>query len=474
MAGGIWNSPVMAFSPVTYNDEDWVEMRDSFMNSFEEAMNWMNDLQKFGIRPGLERMTWMLKALGNPHNRLKFIHIAGTNGKGSTLHYISQVLMAAGYQVGTFTSPAIDTFTSRIEVNEQSIPDSIFVELANRVKPLAFELEKTEWGSPTEFEITTVIAILYFSTKRIPDFVVWETGLGGRMDSTNVVHPLVSVITNIGYDHMDILGTTKQEIAFEKAGIIKNGVPVITTEIQEESLSVIESVAKEKKSPLYRFGRDFTMIHHRSEAPSQGENFDFKGPFRTYPNCKLTMLGQHQVKNAALSIMVLEVLRQYYAVFFEPKQLKEGLLKANWPGRFEILHNDPYLIVDGAHNPEGVEVLRTTLEERFPNQKLKVLFSALRDKDVKSMIEKLAPICHEVLVTRMDHPRVADPVEIEAMFRDSNPNLTIRVIPDWATCLDTWFDLVNSDTILLATGSLYFISDIRKVLQNKIVESCDF
>ena len=448
-------------------------MRDSIVNSFEQAMNWMSDLQKFGIKPGLERMTWMLNRLGNPQNRLKFIHIAGTNGKGSTLHYISNVLMAAGYQVGTFSSPAVDTFTSRIQVNGKSIPNSDFVELVNLVKPIAEELEHLEWGSPTEFEITTTIALLYFGTKVPPDFVVWETGLGGRIDSTNVVFPLVSVITNIGYDHMDILGSTKQEIAYEKAGIIKNGVPVITTELNQEALSVLKGIATGKKSPWYQLGKDFTIVRQTTEFSKLEESFDFKGPFRVYPDLMLSMIGEHQVKNAALAVMVLEVLRQYYAVFFDLEHLREGLSAARWPGRFEILHTDPYVILDGAHNLEGVEVLCTTLEESFPKGKLIVLFSALRDKDVRGMIGKLAPICDEVLVTTIEHPRAADPAEIEKMFRESNANLKIQTIPDWNECLDAWVRLGSHKSILLATGSLYFISDIRKILRKMLVESSD-
>lgn len=433
------------------------------MNSFEQAMDWMTELQTFGIKPGLDRMKWMLDRLGNPQNRLKFIHIAGTNGKGSTLQFISNVLIASGYHVGTFTSPAIDTFTSRIQVNGQSIPDSIFVELVDQIYPLAKELEQLEWGSPTEFEVTTLIAILYFATKRYPDFVVWETGLGGRYDSTNVVFPLVSVITNIGYDHMNILGTTKEEIAEEKAGIIKHGFPVITAETSQEALAVLKKVAHEKKSPFYQLGDHFTY-QRATDFSREEEKFDFVGPFRELRELKISMLGEHQVKNAALAVMVLEVLRQYYAVYFEQEQLAEGLINTGWPGRFEIIHKDPYLILDGAHNIEGIKVLCATLKERFPNNKLRVLFSALQDKDVRSMIGRLAPICDEVMITRIEHTRAAEPSDMEMWFRDSNPNLTVTTIPEWRECVDVWSRTGDKESIYLATGSLYFISDIRKYL----------
>ncbi|RKD23880.1 hypothetical protein BEP19_05490 [Ammoniphilus oxalaticus] len=435
------------------------------MRSFEQALNWMEELQKFGIKPGLERMNWMLDRLGNPQRRLKFIHLAGTNGKGSTLQYLNGVLKVAGYQVGVFTSPAIDTFTSRIQVNGESISDEVFVELVQQVKPLVEELEQSEWGSPTEFEVTTILALLYFATKSYPDFVLWETGLGGRLDSTNVVTPLVSVITNIGLDHTDILGSTKEAIAAEKAGIIKNGFPVITAETDPKALTVLQNVASAKKAPLYQLGEEFTFERTTTDFSELIEKFEFKGPFRNYSDLQIGMIGKHQADNAALAVMVLEVLRQYFAVHFELEQLKQGLANARWPGRLEILHNNPHIILDGAHNIGGVEALRDALQERFAQNKIIVLFSALRDKDVKGMIERLAPLCDEVYITDIEHSRAADPVEIETLFRVTNPKLSVHTILDWREALDVWLRSQNDgQSVFLATGSLYLISKIRAAL----------
>ncbi len=444
------------------------------MNQFEEAIQWVRGFQKFGIKPGLERMKWMLEQLGNPQNRLKFVHIAGTNGKGSTVQYISSVLQEAGYEVGTFTSPAIESFTSRIQWNGKSIPDTDFVKLTNRLKPLVLELEHTEWGSLTEFELTTIMAILYFATISYPDLVIWETGLGGRLDSTNVVNPIVAAITNIGFDHMEILGDSLEQIAAEKAGIMKSGVATITTEDNMGALQVLASAAKEKKSRLYQWEKDFTIERITNEWQGMEEKFHFQGPFGSYRDLKIKMLGAHQIKNAALAVMVLELLRQYYAVHFEAEQLTEGLAKANWPGRFEIIKKDPFLILDGAHNIEGIEALIQTIQERFANHKVKVLFSAFKDKDASGMIDRLASYCDEAIITGMEHSRSAEPADLEMLFRDANPNLKTTMISDWQEALKVWQQAAKPDELLLATGSLNFIADIRMALGKAQAASSDF
>lgn len=442
------------------------------MRQFEEAVAWTKGLQKFGIRPGLERMQWALEKLDHPQHRLKFVHIAGTNGKGSTVQYISHVLQEAGYRVGTFTSPAMGTINTHFSCNGKAMPVEDFITLVERMKPLVTESETTEWGTLTEFEVLTLLAILYFASIEYPDFVIWETGLGGRLDSTNIVTPLVSVITNIGFDHVNILGDSLEQIAAEKAGIIKQGFPVVSTETNSIALTVIEEAAKQRKSRLYLFEKDFFL--NRGPVASGAERFDFHGPFRSYPGLSISMLGEHQVRNAGLSVMVLEILRQYYAVHFEQEDLANGLKKAMWPGRFEIVQNNPYLILDGAHNMEGMKSLLSTLQERFPGQKFKVLFSALQDKEVDGMIRELAPVCKEVIVTETDHPRAAASQDLEMWFRDENPNLQVQRISPWSEAFDTWYEKkVDSGEPMLATGSLYFISDIRKALGKAQVSCSD-
>lgn len=435
------------------------------MRPFEEAVAWIKGLQKFGIKPGLERMQWMLERLGQPQHRLKFIHIAGTNGKGSTVQFISRVLQEAGYRVGTFTSPAMGGLNTHVNCDHHPMSEEAFAALVERIQPLASELERTEAGSITEFEVLTILAILYFAEVEYPDFVVWETGLGGRMDSTNVVTPLVSVITNIGYDHMNILGNTLEEIAAEKAGIIKNGFPVITSETNPVSFEVLENTAKQKKCAFYSLGKDFSYSRQAGVQADQEEYFDFQGVFRNYPGLRLSMLGEHQVRNAALSVMVLEVLRQYYAVWFEPEHLIHGLQKAQWPGRFEIVQKKPFLILDGAHNIEGMRTLLQTAGERFPGRKFKVLFSILSDKDTRAIIRELVPICEKVVVTEMDHPRAMPLSDTLMHFHNESPSLEVIGSQPWQRAFEEWYQPDHSDDLFLVTGSLYFISTIRDLLR---------
>ncbi len=442
------------------------------MRSFEEAVTWIQGLQKFGIKPGLERMQWMLERLDYPQRRLKFIHIAGTNGKGSTVQFISRVLEEAGYSVGTFTSPAMGGLNTHVNCNHQPMSEEAFTALVEqRIRPLASEIEQTEAGSLTEFEVLTLLAILYFAEVEYPDFVVWETGLGGRLDSTNVVTPLVSVITNIGYDHMNILGNSLEKIAAEKAGIIKNGFPVITAETNPVSFEVIEQTAKQKKCALYSLGKDFSYSRKTGMQADEQEYFDFRGIFRDYPGICLSMLGEHQVQNAALSVMALEVLRQYSAVWFEPEHLLQGLKKAQWPGRFEIVQKKPFLILDGAHNIEGMRTLLQTARERFPGRKFKVLFSVLADKDTQAIIRELVPICEEVVATEMDHPRALPLSDILMHFRDESPCLNVRGFQPWQRAFEEWYQSNQADDVFLVTGSLYFISTIREAL-GKAQEIC--
>jgi dihydrofolate synthase/folylpolyglutamate synthase len=445
------------------------------MDPWNEAIAWIKGLQKFGIKPGLERMNWMLESLGHPQNRLKFIHIAGTNGKGSTAAYIGSVLQEAGFVVGSFTSPGIDLFLDRIRLNGEDIPESVLVQLIERIRPLTEELEQMEWGSLTEFEATTILAILYFGTVAYPDFVVWETGLGGRLDSTNVVIPIITAITNIGHDHMDILGETLEEIALEKAGIIKPGVPIVTTEEKQSSREILSQVAKDKKASFYYLGKQFVVLRNTySESFLSGEQFAFEGPFASYHELKVPLLGEHQMKNAALAVMVLEVLRQYYAVFYEEKDLRRGLENVTWPGRFEIVQKNPYLILDGAHNIEGAESLVRTFVDCFPGKKAKLLFSALRDKNIEGMVHKLMSISDHVIISETDHPRAAKVEDLEMWFRDAAPDLPIMTVSDWHEAVDLWYrGQRREDDILLAAGSLYFITDLRReLMKSKVHHSC--
>ena len=269
-------------------------------------------------------MEWMLERLDHPERRIKSIHVGGTNGKGSTVAFLRSILESAGYRVGTFTSPYFEHFNERISINSQPISDQELIELTNVIKPLADELDGTELGGPTEFEVITAMSLYYFAKMSPVDVVVYEVGLGGRFDSTNVIHPLLSIITSIGLDHTAILGDTYEEIAFEKAGIIKNGVSVITGVKQPEALEVIRKKAVETKSPMYQLEKDFST---GSRVSLQlGEKFTVSSMFGKFEHLETSMIGSHQVDNAACAVMATQILSNYYSFIIEESHVREGLV----------------------------------------------------------------------------------------------------------------------------------------------------
>lgn len=325
------------------------------MNSYNDALEWIHSLLKFGIKPGLKRVEWLLERTGNPEKQLTLIHIAGTNGKGSTVEYLRSIFNEAEYSVGTFTSPYLITFNERVSINGVPIADEELLHYSRILKPLVEEVSSTSLGSPTEFEVITVISLLYFADKK-PDVVLYETGLGGLYDSTNVIAPILSLITNIGFDHMGILGDTLEDIAFQKAGIIKPNTPVITTVEQDSAITVIKQKAKKTKSGLYLLDRDFSVRH--LESMDQGERFIFKDFDKTEHEYLISMKGTHQIKNAGLAAAAIMHLVKSGEFNISASEIKKGLNKANWAGRFEKVSQSPDIIIDGAHNQQGVHALK--------------------------------------------------------------------------------------------------------------------
>jgi len=431
--------------------------------TYEEARDWITGLTAFGIRPGLERITRLLERFDRPERRLKFIHVAGTNGKGSVCAYLTSVLRAAGYDVGTFTSPYLTRYTDRIRFNGEDIPDDVLVRLANKVKPHVDELAETELGSPTMFEVTTMIAILYFATVAWPDYVVWEAGLGGRLDVTNVVVPVVSVITNIGHDHMDVLGDTLEAIAAEKAGIIKPGVPVVSAASQPEAIRVLDETASARKSTLYLLGRQFREMP--IEAGEGTQRLRFEGPFRAIGPLEIAMRGAHQRANAAVAVMTLEVLRQYYALILEEGVLEEGLLSARWPGRLELVRENPRVLLDGAHNPEGMAALAAALRESFRWRRLHLMIGALANKNHIDMLRHILPIADSLIVTEPDFRKKLDAGEL-ARIAAGIPGCPADAAaePDWRRALDMLIGRTGSEDLAVVSGSLYLIADVRSSL----------
>ncbi|MBC1343971.1 bifunctional folylpolyglutamate synthase/dihydrofolate synthase [Listeria welshimeri] len=424
------------------------------LKSYEEALEWIHGTLRLGIKPGLARMEYIMEKLNHPEKANKWIHIAGTNGKGSTLTFIRNCIEEAGYTTGTFTSPYIETFNERISVNGKPISDDKILILANRLKPIAEELKNTIYGPPSEFEIITAMMFLYFAEYDSIDIGIIEVGLGGRLDSTNILLPLVSVITTIGMDHMEFLGNTIEEIASEKAGIIKPGTPVISGVIQSEAQEVIKAIASKNKANFAQLNQDFFI-----QLDGKAATFKTKHG-EEIVDLVIGLDGFHQLNNASLAIKVIQYLNTYSSYDIDEKAIKAGLKKAFWPGRMETISEKPLIIVDGAHNPEGIETLKNSIN-RFSGHKI-IIVSILKDKNYKEMLSSLKsiPDC-EIILTTFDYSRAMSAQETINVGKLED----IAVNPVWHDAINDTVQSKNDSKIFI-TGSLYFISEVRKFVFN--------
>ncbi len=438
------------------------------LQHYNEAVEWITGLVPFGIRPGLERIERLMELLGNPHRRLKFIHVAGTNGKGSTCAYLSSVLQRGGYDVGTFTSPYITKFTNRFQYNGSDIEEEDLLKLANQLKPHVEAIASTDLGSPTMFEVSTALAILYYATVTYPDYVVWETGLGGRLDVTNIIHPVISIITNVGHDHMDRLGDTLSAIAAEKAGIIKAGIPVVSAVTQPEVVEVVKRIASEKKSSLYLLGEQFQVTE--LSVSENEQSFRYEGLFRTIDDLKITLSGIHQQMNAAVAVMALEVLRQYNALVIEDEVLAEGLRTTAWPGRMEMVQSQPRILIDGAHNPEGAEMLADTLKNTYSYDRLHIMMGMLENKNHKDTFKHILPLVDTLIITEPNYRMKKDAEQLAEMIdqlREQLPEesaFELIIEKDWQAALNRLQQLTGEKDLGVVTGTLYLIADVRSRL----------
>lgn len=428
-------------------------------HTYEEAVDWIHARLRLGIKPGLTRMEWMLERLEHPERRIKTIHVGGTNGKGSTVTFLRSILESAGYRVGTFTSPYFEQFNERISIDGQPISDEDLIQLVNVIKPLADELDQTELGGPTEFEVITAMSIYYFDKMSPVDVVIYEVGLGGRFDSTNVIHPLLSIITSIGLDHTNILGDTYEKIAFEKAGIIKSGVSIITGVKQPEALEVIRSKADEMKAPIYELGEKFFTSSRFSLK--DGEQFTFSSMFSHVEQLETSMIGSHQVDNASLAVMAAQILANYYSFIIEDSHIRKGLKKAYWPGRLEILSETPFVLIDGAHNEEGINALASEIKSRYADKKISILFAALTDKKLDRMIAVLEDAADTLTFTTFDFPRAAKAEELMETGKSADNK---SIANDYRIYLEQKIKELKENEILLVTGSLYFLSEVKPLL----------
>jgi dihydrofolate synthase/folylpolyglutamate synthase len=427
--------------------------------TYTEALDYIYDLTKYGIKLGLKNINYLLYLLGEPHKKLKIIHVAGTNGKGSTCSLISSILQSDGYKVGLYTSPHLVDFTERIEINNKSIDRGKVCELLERIKPSIKKVANTpSYGHPTFFEVITSMAFLYFCEEQI-DFLVLEVGLGGRLDATNVCEPLISVITHIDYDHMDKLGNSLEEIAREKGGIIKSEGIVISSKQYEEVYNEIKKIADEKNSLIHSVGREINYKIIKSDI--KGVIFDLKGIYHNYKNLQTSLLGRHQADNAATAITTIEALR-ISGIKISEKAIRAGLKKVKWTGRLEIIQKNPTLILDGAHNPSGIRIVRQALEEIFSYHRLILVLASFADKDYKKMIQIIAPKADLIITTKTMSPRAAPPQVIAkeaAQYIEQNKIIITENIPQAINCA---LSNSNKDDLICITGSLYTVGEAKR------------
>ncbi len=360
--------------------------------NYTEALEYIHSINWTFCKPGLERIEKLCVALGNPEKKLKFVHVAGTNGKGSFCSMLDSVLRSAGYKVGLYTSPYIKVFNERMRVNGENIPDETLARITERVRPVADSME----DKPTEFELITAISFLYFAEENC-DVVVLEAGMGGRLDSTNVIDTsILSVITGISLDHTAFLGDTVEKIAAEKAGIIKNGIPVLFGGLDESAASVIFEKAKEKGSDFYR--PDYSKIEKLSST-LRGTRFEYKGR-----EVKLNLLGLYQPRNASLVLEAIELLKRG-GMNISDSAIREGLENARWSARFEIINHLPLIIFDGAHNPEGISSAVESIKHYFGREKVIVVSGVLKDKDYNYIAGRLSEIAVAAYTITPNNPR---------------------------------------------------------------------
>jgi dihydrofolate synthase/folylpolyglutamate synthase len=369
-------------------------------------------------------------------------------------------LQASGLKVGTFTSPYFEHFNERISINGHSISEEDLVKITNVIKPLSDELEQTELGSPTEFEVITAMSFYYFAEVAPVDLAIYEVGLGGRFDSTNIITPQISIITSIGLDHINILGNSYEQIAFEKAGIIKPGIPILTAVKQPEAFNVIREKAAQMDAAIHRLGEHFFIDHHVSLE--NGERFSLQTSKSYLENLEIRMLGQHQTENAALAVEAAILLAASYKIAEE--DIRQGLKKAYWPGRFEIVSSSPLIVLDGAHNEEGIETLVVELKRRFPGRKKRLIFAALGDKKVDNMIKKLDSVSQMITFVSFDFPRAANAEELYQFSSLAHK----RSESDWQKAISEELRALESNEMLIITGSLYFLSEVKPYINTFI------
>lgn len=425
----------------------------SLDRAYRETIEYLYALQKHGIKLALSNSIALMALMRSPHRKFRSVHVAGTNGKGSTASFIATMLQAAGYRVGLYTSPHLVSFTERIRINTVPVTEATVVELAGRVR----DASRNAALNPTFFEVATAMAFTYFAEEGV-DIAVIEVGMGGRLDSTNVITPLVSVITNIELEHTEFLGTTLTQIAGEKAGIIKEGVPVVTGALQQEVITVIEQQAAAQKTSAYRLSKDFMPAPLLSQG---GQVFDYRGIKTSYEKVRITMLGRYQMDNACLALAAIECLRSA-GVTVDEAAMRRGLEQACWEGRLELVARRPDIYLDGAHNPASAHKLAATVREMKPAyRRIVLIIGILGDKDYQGIIAALAPLADHVVVTKPQYSRAMDVQALASEMRKLHGS--VETAETVVEAIAAAGKAASPDDLVLISGSLYVVGDARVV-----------
>lgn len=432
--------------------------------NYEEAREYLDQVSKGGSVLGLDNMRELLKRLGNPQDSLKFVHISGTNGKGSVLAYLSTVFKEAGYRTGRYISPTLFSYREKIQVNEKFIGREDLSRLTEKVKAAAEEMQNCAAGDPTIFEIETALAFLYFVEQKC-DIVILETGLGGALDATNVITtPVMEVIASISMDHMEFLGDTLGKIAYQKAGIIKPDTSVVSAMQQPEAMEVICNVCRERDCTFQAV--DPEQIKDISYG-YEGQSFSYKN----WENIKISLMGSYQIKNAVLALEAINALRKL-GYDLKDRAVYQGMKKAIWKGRFTLISKDPVILMDGAHNPAAAEELVRSLKLYYAGKKFYYIFGMFRDKDYAQVIRLTAPMAeHIITVQTPGNPRALPAAELKEAVAEVNPS--VEAAESLHMAVNQVMERIDSDSVVVIFGSLSFLGEAEMAVNRYKMEAND-
>lgn len=432
--------------------------------NYEEAREYLDQVSKGGSVLGLDNMRELLKRLGNPQDSLKFVHISGTNGKGSVLAYLSTVFKEAGYRTGRYISPTLFSYREKIQVNEKFIGREDLSRLTEKVKAAAEEMQNCAAGDPTIFEIETALAFLYFVEQKC-DIVILETGLGGALDATNVITtPVMEVIASISMDHMEFLGDTLGKIAYQKAGIIKPDTSVVSAMQQPEAMEVICNVCRERDCTFQAV--DPEQIKDISYG-YEGQSFSYKN----WENIKISLMGSYQIKNAVLALEAINALRKL-GYDLKDRAVYQGMKKAIWKGRFTLISKDPVILMDGAHNPAAAEELVRSLKLYYAGKKFYYIFGMFRDKDYAQVIRLTAPMAeHIITVQTPGNPRALPAAELKEAVAEVNPS--VEAAESLHMAVNQVMERIDSDSVVVIFGSLSFLGEAEMAVNRYKMEVND-